>query len=97
MPYGSPTPTIGVVALSTVAASLIAASTVNPAGNSRRFLYACSSLAWAIVGSSTIASSTLGALVPANVPFQLDAAITTGAIFGIAPVGTAPIVSTLVF
>lgn len=94
--YGSPTPQYGQVTLSTLAQSIIPVSTPNPYGYGRRFLYACSSLPWAVCGSST-ASSTQAALVPANVPLQLDAAMTTGGIYGIAPVGTTPIVSFMAF
>lgn len=80
-------PGISQVTLSTSPAQLVA-SNLN-----RNFLYLCSTLQFAIVGSST-ATSTQAAVVPPNFPFVLQQPnITTGKIWGIAPAATSPVVS----
>lgn len=80
-------PAIQVTALTTVPA-IVAANNVD-----RKFVSMVSTLAWAIC-TSTMTSSTQGYPVPAGVAFSMDyPAITTGAIYGIAPAATAPIVS----
>lgn len=96
---GSAVPTFTTIALSTVAAQLVAASLGGSTqAPQRRAVCLFSSGSFALVGSSTRVSSTEGALIPANANPQFFApAITNGAIWGITTAGASGSVGVVVF